>query len=463
MSHGIFPDKLKIGKVIPVFKNGKVDDITNYRPISVLPLFSKIFEKCLYNRLHNFLSSCNILSNNQYGFRMGHSASMALLDFIDKVSTAIDSKEYMIGFLDLSKAFDTLDHSILLRKLYDYGIRGVVWQLFKNYLSNRSQFVSIDNHNSSFKSIRCGVPQGSILGPLLFLIYINDICNSSQLLQFILFADDTSVFISNNNIITLVKTFNEELIKLNNWLVNNRLVLNNKKTQYLLFTKKKIETDDLIVKFNNHNILRVSSVKFLGVHIDDKLTWHEHIGVVCNRTAKGVGILYRLRHFPRSILTMIYYALIISHINYCNVTWSNCTDYYMTRLFLLQKKAVRIISNAPYNAHTLPIFYELQLLNVYDINNFNIAIFMFMCSKGLLPPVMMSKFSLNSSVHHHNTRNSDNYHLPQVRTNISKNTIFFKGPILWNYLPSSVKNTPTLNSFKRAYKSHLVSLYSSVV
>ena len=296
----------------------------------------------------------------------------------------------------------------------------------------------------------------------IIVFYLHKLhCKSSQCLQFILFADDTSVFMSSNNLTDLVKIFNDELIKLNDWLINNRLVLNTNKTQFMLFTKKKTETEDVTIKFNNQVISRVSTVKFLGVNIDDKLTWHEHIGVVCNRVAKCVGILYRLKHFPRNILIMIYYALIISHINYCNITWSYCTDYFMTRLFVLQKKAVRIIANASFNAHTLPIFSELHLLNVYDISNLNTAIFMFMCSKRLLPPVMLSKFSLNNSVHNHNTRNSVNYHLPKVRTNTSKNTIFFKGPILWNHLPNTVKNAPSLNSFKRAYKSHLLSLYSS--
>ena len=266
---------------------------------------------------------------------------------------------------------------------------------------------------------------------------------------------------SSDNIINLVNDFNNELMKLNNWLKNNRLVLNIKKTQYMIFTKKKIETDNLIVKMDNQNILRVSVVKFLGVYIDDKITWHEHIGVVCNRAAKGVGILYRLRHFPRCILIILYYALIVSHINYCNTARSNCNDYYMLRLFLLQKKAIRIIFNASYYAHTTPIFKELKLLTVYDINNFNIAIFMFLCSRGLLPVAMLSKFVLNSNVHCHNTRNSVNYHLPKIRTNISKNSIFFKGPVLWNQIPPDLKNSPSLNCFKQRYKCYLLNLYSS--
>lgn len=170
LSTGIFPNQMKIAKVIPVFKSGDRTNVHKYRPISVLPIFSKKFEKCLYKRLRTFLTSCNILSENQHGFRMRHSTTTALLNFVDKVSYAIDSRQFTIGlFLDLSKAFDTLDLVILLRKLEAYGIRGILLQLFKDYLSNRQQFVSIQNQQSSHLPIRCGVPHGSILGPLLFL------------------------------------------------------------------------------------------------------------------------------------------------------------------------------------------------------------------------------------------------------------------------------------------------------
>lgn len=177
--------------------------------------------------------------------------------------------------------------------------------------------------------------------------------NSSDLLHFILFADDTSVFMSHNNLCTLVDLFNSEINKLSEWLINNKLVLNVAKTQYIVFTKRRIE-DNFAITFYGHQINRTSCVKFLGVHIDESLTWHEHVGVVCNRVAKVVGIIYRLRHFPRHILVMLYYALIFSHVNYSNIAWSNNHDYFITKLFVLQKKAIRIISNSPYHTHTLP-------------------------------------------------------------------------------------------------------------
>ena len=239
---------------------------------------------CIYNRLFKCLTQCNSITNNQYGFRSGHSTSHALLEFIHKVVDVFDKKEIMIGlFLDLSKALDTLDHSILLYKLSNYGIRGTLLEWFQSYLIDRKQYVEIDNIQSQQKSMRCGVPQGSILGPLLFIIYVNDMCNISDKLQFIKFADDTSVFMSHPQFDVLQDAFTNEVAKLIEWLQANKLVLNITKTNYMVFTNKFIDTDDLIINIDTSRILRVSHVKFLGVIIDDSLTWKEHTGVICNK------------------------------------------------------------------------------------------------------------------------------------------------------------------------------------
>ena len=225
----LIPDKMKIAKVIPVFKGGVENEICNYRPISVLTVFSKILEKIFYNRLLAFLNECNIISDHQYGFRPGHSTSLALLDFINKVTNCFDEREIMLAlFLDLSKAFDTLDHFILLEKLSNYGIRGVLLNWCKSYLCNRKQYVVTECVESQLQTISCGVPPRSILGPLLFLIYMNDRYNATSSFQFIQFADDTSVFMSDNNLYNLCTRFNYELEKLSKWLSVNKLVLNTK-------------------------------------------------------------------------------------------------------------------------------------------------------------------------------------------------------------------------------------------
>ena len=239
---GIFPDSQKIAKICPIYKSGDKTDTNNYRPISLLPVFSKIFETLISTRLTQYLHQNLILNPAQYGFRPKHSTYMALLDFYDKISSATDTNKYSIGiFIDLSKAFDTIDHEILLNKLSYYGVRGVALNWFRSYLSNRKQYVAINNTMSTISDISLGVPQGSVLGPLLFIIYINDIVNSSKLLSFILFADDTNLVYSHSDLLQLITTVNCELVKLDDWFKANKLSLNINKTHYILFGSKRKE------------------------------------------------------------------------------------------------------------------------------------------------------------------------------------------------------------------------------
>ena len=200
---------------------------SNYRPISLLPFFSKILERLLHNRLYNFLTEHNILSMNQFGFRKNYSTFLALMDLVDNISKNIDEGNYSIGiFLDLSKAFDTIDHTILLDQLFRYGIRGVTLNWFKHYLNDRKQFVSYNNTTSVSMKVTCGVPQGSILGPLLFISYINDIANVSNIFKINPFADDTSLFRTHDNFESLITDTNQKLIRISTWLATNKLVLN---------------------------------------------------------------------------------------------------------------------------------------------------------------------------------------------------------------------------------------------
>ena len=236
ISTGIVPDNIKVAKIIPIYKSECHSNFTNYRPISILPAFSKFFEKVMFDRIVNFLEKQNIFYEHQYGFRQKHSTSLAIIQLVHQISIAIDNKELSAGiFLDLSKAFDTVNHGILLNKLEHYGIRGTALDWIKNYLYNRKQFVEFNNVSSNLCIINCGIPQGSILGPLLFILYINDISNSSKLLKFILFADDTNIFFSSCNLDQLGTTLNKELGKISQWLIANRLSINIKKTKYVFF------------------------------------------------------------------------------------------------------------------------------------------------------------------------------------------------------------------------------------
>ena len=275
---GVFPSELKLARVVPIFKVGDSSALTNYRPISVLTFFAKVFEKIVYNKFFTFISDHNILYDHQYGFRRGRSTQQAIITLVDKITKSQDIGDIMITLLiDLKKAFDTIDYRIVLRKLYSYGIRGSMLKWMECYLTDRSQYVVFDGKVSGTRGIRCGVPQGAILGSLLFIISVNDICHVSPILFKILYADDTCELISGNHLSNLIRRLNTELISLNNWFKANKLSLNTK-TFFMIFHRSRIKSNVINkVVLDNHELTQVNSTKYLGVIIVHKLNWIKHI------------------------------------------------------------------------------------------------------------------------------------------------------------------------------------------
>ena len=451
ITQGIVPDQMKIARVIPLFKTGDRTLFTNYRPVSILPSFSKFLEKVVYNRLANYLSKHDILCNNQFGFRKNHSTSLALIDLYEKISLALDRNEHAIGvFLDLSKAFDTVDHNILLDKLEHYGIRGVALDWISNYLSHRLQFVQFNDHCSSPQTIRCGVPQGSILGPLFFLLYVNDIINVSKLAELILFADDTNLFMSHKDPSYLATSLNSELNKLSFWFKANKLSLNLKKTNFMVFKpRQKRCSFSVQIYINEQRIEQVKESVFLGVVLDEHLSWKPHISQVACKISKSIGVIYRAGFFlPNHCLKTLYYCLVYPYFHYCITVWGSTYKTNLRRLVSLQKRVVRIISNSSFDAPSDPIFKNLKLLKFFDIRQLELGKLMFSFSHSLLPVKFKDYFCFNNEVHSYDTRHTDNFHLPFCRTNLRKFSVSFQGPSYYNSLANEIKDSTSLSLFK---------------
>ena len=329
-------------------------------------LFSKILEKLMYNRLLSFLNKCKIMNKNQFGFRNNHSTYMALLIMLENIRNALDYGECAIGiFLDFKKAFDTVNHDILLNKLYNYGIRRIALEWFKSYLSNRYQIVKYNNHESDPLKILCGVPQGSILSLLLFLIYINDLPMVSSLFMPILFADDTNLFCTNDKLDILVNDINVELVKIFTWVRVNKLSLNIEKTNFMLFTPKGFSRNMDHISIDGQRIEEVRHTKFLGVILDNKLNWHAHCEYICGKMSKGIGIIIKARKvFNEATLLSLYNSLILPYLSYCIHVWGKTYDTHLKHVLVLQNKAVRVIAGVPPRTNVDNLYLELDILPI---------------------------------------------------------------------------------------------------
>jgi len=472
LSTGLVPSNMKIAKVIPIFKKGNASQFNNYRPISILPVFSKVLEKVVSNRLIEFVSVTNQIYKHQYGFRKGHSTIHPIIHLLNQIANENDkiSKNLtMAVFLDLSKAFDTISHNILISKLENMGIRGVAKCWFESYLSNRKQFMSIQNAKSTTQVINCGVPQGSILGPILFLLYVNDIEHATTL-PVLSFADDTSVTYSSNNLNLMYKTMNTELENLNQWFRANKLSLNVNKTKYMIFrpSSNYRHVDNLNLLINNTAIERIGNncntkcFKFLGILVDETISWKHHIDSICKKISRANYIINKVKNIlNKSSLLTLYHSLVQCHINYGLPVWGSST--HINRLTIMQKKTMRIINRKRYNHHTEPLLKNNEVLKVDDHYKFTCSLFMQLLKLGKLPN---SFNTLNYFTISDRPIRQQNMLLTKMkfsRTKFSQNLSLHQFPKIWNDLEPNLRQITSYIVFKKKLKAHFLDKYSHIV
>ena len=426
MQEGTFPSQLKTGKITPIYKKDNEELLENYRPVSTLPIFGKIFEKIIYKRLYSFLISQGVLHDKQFGFRKGHSTSHALNYSVELIQKSLKQQQHVLAiFIDLSKAFDTLDHTTLLNKLLTYGIRGNAHKLISSYLTGRTQYTSVLGENSKTLPLIFGVPQGSCLGPLLFLIYINDICNSSKLAEFVLFADDTNIFVTAKSKRAAYEIANNVLTFVNHYMRANKLHINMTKCCYMHFSpnnKPCTADNDYVLNLNNTPIKLVTETRFLGVTIDSKLSWIPHIKQLTKKLKCHIGCINRIKdNVPNNIHKQLYHTLFESHLTYGITVWGDSSFSKLEPIFILQKKCLRImfgdkeayldkfrtgarcrplgsqILGAEFfsREHAKPLFNDNNILTLHNLHNYHTAIETFKILKYRTPISLYSMFTMS--------------------------------------------------------------------
>lgn len=463
------PIRSQKAKVSAIFKSGDHEDLNNYRPISVIPTIARVFERLIYNQIYEYLTTNDLLNSKQYGFRSLHSTALAL-----SVSTnhwLLDmgnGKMNTVIFLDIKKAFDTVDHDILLKKMMAYGISGSELEFFESYLRNRVQYCNINGSVSGFRKISCGVPQGSILGPLLFLIYMNDLPDAVDNVNITMFADDTSLSKAFKNISELCEELIPAFSNICKWLKANKLSLNTVKTEFMITgTSQRLrhldiapETTPYALFVNDATIRRVRQVKNLGLIIDENLTWDHHIDYISKKIKRNVGILKRMRKIlPTESLSMLYKTLIEPHIRYCSIIWGTCGEVLKDKLQNLQDRAARIITRTPYKiANHFALLKQLKWLDVRNILKLDMGIFMYKAMNQLVPGQITRMFTPLSTIHSYQTRSvtCGNLFMPKNHLTAEQRAVSYAGSKLWNEIPYEIRNAKSLGSFKTSFKTYLL-------
>lgn len=460
---GQVPDLLKVSTIIPIPKVSKSKSASDLRPINLLCTLDKILEKVVYLQLLSYIEQNAILSDFQSGFRTKFSCETAVQGVLEDWRQNIDKNLATVAiFLDLKRAFETVNRRRLILKLNSIGIRGVVLKWLVSYLSDRKQRLRINNVLSEDITNDYGVPQGSVLGPLLFIIYINDLIHNVRNCTTYLFADDALFYFATENLNHLGEAMNDIAKNVYRWCNANDLKVNVSKTKYMIVAKESIYRQvsalELKVMLGDDEIERVTKFKYLGIWIDRKLDFKTHAAEVIKKISFKVSYLFRCSPYLSTwAKKTIFNTLILPHFHYCSSILFLLKQNDISRLQKLQNRSMRVILKKPRMTPTRDMLKELQWLPVRELLLFNTLVFIHKIKIGQAPQYLLNKVTYTSEIHQYNTRHREHFYIPRVDQERSQNSLYFKGLSKYNSLPVDIKSTDTITKFKKLLKSFLLS------
>ena len=462
LKHGVFPSTLKTARVTPIPKTKDTTIPQNFRPISILHTIGKILEKIVHLQLTDYLHENELLSRTQFGFTKNRNTEDALIYITEHIYKALNAKHTcVLLLLDFSKAFDVVPHNQLLEKLDTMGLSEMSLKWFTSYLSNRAQYVRLGDASSSPKTISHGVPQGSILGPLLFNLYTNDFskCHNSIHSQY---ADDTAILITDNNITSLNNRVNAELRNVIDWVEANKLSLNLQKTHYLIITNLKKPVKLKIIA-RDSDIKQTSTAKLLGVMFDDKLSFKGHINNVVTKLSSATYALLKLKPaVPKFVLKQLYYSLVYPNLLYGISIWGCAKKSHLQPLIVVHKKIIRILSGTRnFIEHTNPLFARMSLLKIRDLHALAVTSHIFRVQNGLSSSLLTSLLTSHQTSNERALRSTQSGNLSKSNYTLTKSrgSISYHGIELWNNVPTDIRSSTSSHSFRKKYKLQLLSAY----